>query len=173
LDPGLIAALGVGAAGIGGMVGGIVSGFLSMKGLMPLGILAIIVLISGPSMIMAWLKLRKRNLGPILDANGWAVNAKAKMNVPFGRSLTQVAALPPGAQRDLVDPYAEKKSPWPKLIVLAIILVIAYMLLNRMGFIYEWTNGRLGTEKPVKAEKAAPAAATAGEAAGKPAETKK
>ena len=42
-----------------------------------------------------------------------------------------------------------------------------------MGYIYEWTNGRLGTEKPVKAEKAAPAPAPAGEAAAKPAETKK
>ena len=71
------------------MIGGIVSGFLKLKGLMPLGIVAIMLLISGPSMILAWLKLRKRNLGPILDANGWAVNAKAKINVPFGGSLTR------------------------------------------------------------------------------------
>ena len=55
------------------------------------------LVISAPSMAIAWLKLRKRNLGPILDANGWAVNAKAKMNVPFGGALTGVAALPPGA----------------------------------------------------------------------------
>jgi hypothetical protein len=173
MDTGMIAALGVGAAGIGGMVGGIASGFLSMKGLMPLGILVIILLISGPSMLMAWLKLRKRNLGPILDANGWAVNAKAKINVPFGRSLTQVAALPPGAQRNLVDPYAEKKSPWPRLVVLAIILALAYMLLNKMGYIYEWTNGRLGTEKPAKAEKAAPAPAPATDTSAKAAEKSK
>jgi len=162
VDPGMVAALGVGAAGIGAMVGGIVSGFLNMKGLMPLGILLIILLISGPSMILAWLKLRKRNLGPILDANGWAVNAKAKINVPFGRSLTQVAALPPGAQRNLADPYAEKPSPWPKLIVLAIILVIAYLVLNRLGYLYEWT----------KAEKAAPAAATPANTGAKLPETK-
>jgi len=176
LDPGLIAALSVGAAGVGGMVGGIMSGFLNLKGLMPLGVLAIILLISGPSMIMAWLKLRKRNLGPILDANGWAVNAKAKINVPFGASLTQVAALPPGAKRDMVDPYAEKKSPWPKLILLAIILVIAYLALNKMGYIYEWTNGRLGSERPMKAEKAEKAAsapAAAPTATAKPAEAAK
>jgi len=54
-------------------------------------------------------QVRKRNLGPILDANGWAVNARAKMNVPFGASLTQIAVLPPGSQRDLVDPFAEKE----------------------------------------------------------------
>ena len=172
MDPGLIAALSVGAAGVGGMIGGIVSGFLNLKGMMPLGILAIILLISGPSMIMAWLKLRKRNLGPILDANGWAVNAKARINVPFGRSLTQVAALPPGAQRNLVDPYAEKKSPWPKLILIAVILTIACLLLNSMGYIYDWTNGRLGTERPTKAEKAAPASSPAHDATAKPAEAK-
>lgn len=124
LDTGMVAALGVGAAGIGGMIGGVVTGFLNLKGLMPLGVLAIILIISGPSMLLAWLKLRKRNLGPILDANGWAVNARAKINVPFGASLTRVAILPPGAQRDLADPFAEKKKPWGLYCVLLVILLI-------------------------------------------------
>jgi hypothetical protein len=125
IDTGTIAALGVGAAGIGGMVGGLLSGFLNLKALMPLGILAIILLISGPAMVMAWLKLRKRNLGPILDANGWAVNAKARINVPFGASLTRIAVLPPGAQRDLMDPFAEKKRPWGWYFTILIILLLA------------------------------------------------
>jgi hypothetical protein len=60
-------------------------------------------------MLIAWFKLRQRNLGPILDANGWAVNARAKINIPFGTSLTGVAKLPEGADRSLIDPYAEKK----------------------------------------------------------------
>ncbi len=124
-DPGLVAALGVGAAGIGGMVGGLLTGFLNLKALMPLGILAIILLISGPAMILAWLKLRKRNLGPILDANGWAVNAKARLNVPFGASLTRIAVLPPGAQRDLIDPFAEKKRPWGWYFIILIIILLA------------------------------------------------
>ena len=128
MDPGLVAAIGVGAAGLGGMVGGLLTGFLNLKGLMPLGVLAIILLISGPSMLLAWLKLRKRNLGPILDANGWAVNAKAKINVPFGASLTRTATLPAGAQRDLVDPFAEKKRPWGLygLLVLILLLVLTW-----------------------------------------------
>jgi len=125
MDTGMIAALGVGAAGIGGMVGGLLTGFLNLKGLMPLGVLAVILIISGPSMVLAWLKLRKRNLGPILDANGWAVNAKAKINVPFGASLTGIAALPPGAQRDLVDPFAEKKRPWGLYSFLLVIILLA------------------------------------------------
>jgi len=142
IDPGMIAALGVGAAGVGGIVGGLLTGFLNLKGLMPLGILAIILLISGPAMIMAWLKLRKRNLGPILDANGWAVNAKAKINVPFGASLTRIAVLPPGAQRKLTDPYAEKKRPWGWYFVILIIILLA------LGWTFGKFDGVLSSLSP-------------------------
>jgi hypothetical protein len=90
----------------------------------PLAILGILIAISIPSVVMAWLKLRKRNLGPILDANGWAVNTQAKINVPFGASLTKIAALPPGSKRDLVDPFAEKKKPWEVFLTLLIIIVL-------------------------------------------------
>ncbi|HEU0039847.1 MAG TPA: hypothetical protein VFR76_11290 [Verrucomicrobiae bacterium] len=72
---------------------------------------------------------------------------KARINVPFGKSLTKIARLPSGAQRDLHDPYAEKKSPWPKLIGFALVLYIIYSILNHLGYVYQWTNGRLGIEK--------------------------
>jgi len=124
VDPGMIAALSVGAAGLGATVGAILTGFMNLKWMMPLGVIAIMLIISGPSMLLAWLKLRRRNLGPLLDANGWAVNAKAKVNVPFGKSLTRVAALPPGA-RNLVDPFAEKKRPWRLYLTLLLLLVLA------------------------------------------------
>jgi len=78
-------------------------------------------------MLLAWLKLRKRNLGPILDANGWAVNARARINVPFGRSLTSIAVLPPGAQRDLADPFAEKQKPWGLYLTLVILLALVIL----------------------------------------------
>jgi hypothetical protein len=106
----------------------------------PVAMLGILVAISMPSVIIAWLKLRKRNIGPILDANGWAVNAQARMNVPFGASLTKIATLPPGSQRDLRDPYAEKKSPWPIVIVLAIII----------GLGIAWYLGKLDQQLPVR-----------------------
>lgn len=54
----------------------------------------ILLVISGPSMIMAWLKLRRRNLAPVLNANGWAVNADAIISVPFGKTLTEQVAFP-------------------------------------------------------------------------------
>ena len=54
----------------------------------------ILMLISGPSMVMAWLKLRRRNLAPVLNANGWAVNSDALISVLFGRTLTEQATFP-------------------------------------------------------------------------------
>ncbi len=170
-DTGTLAAIGLVLTTLLAALGGIfgrIAGLLWWQ--IPLAVLAIILAISTPSIVMAYLKLSRRNLGPILDANGWAVNARARMNVPFGGSLTRVAALPPGSQRDLVDPFAEKKSPWPKVIILLILLVAAYLILNKMGFIYEWTDGRLGDPKPVRIEKA-PAVPT--EAPAKPAEPAK
>ncbi len=112
LDVGMIAALGVAVGGITAALGALLEAFFGLGLWMPLGVIGLIGLISGPSMAVAWLKLRQRNLGPLLDANGWAVNAQAKVNVPLGESLTQVAVLPPGSSRDLVDPFAERRRPW-------------------------------------------------------------
>src|SRR5208282_5896533 len=84
---------------------------------LPLVAIGIMLLISGPAVLLAYIKLRKRNLGPILDANGWAINTKARINVPFGTRLTGIAQLPPGASVDLQDRYAEKWTVWPKFLV--------------------------------------------------------
>jgi hypothetical protein len=168
IDVGVVAALGVAFGAIGTAVSALATGLFKLPSWqIPLVFVGIVLLISGPSMLIAWLKLRKRNLGPLLDANGWAVNAKARINVPFGASLTQVAALPPGSRRELADPYAEKKSPWPTLVVLVILLWIAYAVLNKMGYIHEWTQGRLGQPKPVPVEKAQDASTPAAPAAPK------
>jgi hypothetical protein len=126
MDTGTLAAIGLVLTTLLAALGGIFGAIAKLPPWqVPLAIVGILLAISLPSMSLAWLKLRKRNLGPILDANGWAVNAKAKINVPFGGSLTGVAALPPGSQRDLVDPFAEKKRPWGFYITLAAIVMLA------------------------------------------------
>ena len=126
MDTGTLAAIGLVLATLLGALGGIFGAIAKLPAWqVPLAILGILLAISLPSMLLAWLKLRKRNLSPILDANCLAVNAKAKINVPFGGSLTGVAALPPGSQRDLVDPFAEKKRPWALYITLAVIVALA------------------------------------------------
>lgn len=162
VDVGMVAALGVAFGSLGTAMAYVLGLF---KGVTPiqivLALVGVVLLISGPAMILAYIKLRKRNLGPILDANGWAVNARARVNVPFGASLTGIAKLPAGARRNLVDPFAEKKSAWPTLIVLAFVLYVIYVGLNSLGYIHQWTGGRLGIDKsqPPKTQTAAPAPA--------------
>ncbi|HTB83566.1 MAG TPA: hypothetical protein VK742_07930 [Candidatus Sulfotelmatobacter sp.] len=126
IDTGTLAAIGLVLTTLMGALGVIFTKIFDIhpRWEIPLLFIGLLFAVSMPSVIMAWLQLRKRNLGPILDANGWAVNAKAKMNVPFGASLTQIATLPPGSQRDMVDPFAEKKSPWPKIIIVLVVLAV-------------------------------------------------
>jgi hypothetical protein len=142
-DVGTVAALGVAFGAIGAFVTtlvGYATGILTSGNvLMILGaVLGVILLISGPSMIIAYIKLRKRNLGPILDANGWAVNAKAKITVSFGRSLTGVAKLPPGSSHDNTDKYAEKTYPWKTWVVVIVLLYVGY----------KWYDGALDGKLP-------------------------
>ncbi|MCC6337191.1 MAG: hypothetical protein IT380_24755 [Myxococcales bacterium] len=125
LDIGVVAALGVAVGGITAALGALLQAFFGLGLWMPLGFVGLLLLISGPSMLVAWLKLRQRNIGPLLDANGWAVNARALLNVPFGRSLTKVAALPRGSHVDTVDPFAEKKRPWKLYLALLVLLGLA------------------------------------------------
>ena len=94
----------------------------------------ILLVISGPSMIMAYMKLRRRNLAPVLNANGWAINADAIISVPFGRTLTEQVAFP------IVKLPKVKKgmAAWKKwLIAICSILVglgIICVILHLCGF---------------------------------------
>jgi len=121
---GIFAAIGLAIGAIGSMLGAVVAGFLGLAWWkMPLAFLGVILLISGPSMLLAWMKLRKRNLAPILDANGWAVNAKSLINTRFGATLTHIAHLPKNSKRSLKDPFARKKVPtWLRITILAVLV---------------------------------------------------
>ena len=132
---GIFAAAGLAVGALGTALAAIFSAFLSLPvWKMPLVVLGLVMLVSGPSMLMAWLKLRRRNLGPLLDANGWAVNIRARINVPFGAALTGVPQLPDGASRALADPYADKRLPWGRwLFTLAGVALIVIVALRVMG----------------------------------------
>lgn len=77
----------------------------------------ILLIISGPSMVMAWMKLRRRNLAPVLNANGWAVNADAIISVPFGLKLTEQVRFP-------FTKNPVKKSPAGKICLVILLLII-------------------------------------------------
>ncbi len=116
---GIFAAIGLALGAIGAALATL-GGFITAKWYNIILLVAgVVIFVSGPSMFLAWLKLRKRNLGPVLNANGWAINAQVRVNTTFGATLTSLAKYP---LVKLPDPYADKKMAWWKksLIWLAI-----------------------------------------------------
>ncbi len=124
---GIFAAIGMAFGAIGGVLATVAKGFFSLTWWkMPIAVVGVLLCISGPAMVLAWLKLRKRNLAPVLDANGWAINARATINIAFGATLTQLAKLPKNSKQNLIDPYRKDSNLWIPIII---ILVIAGTLI--------------------------------------------
>lgn len=129
---GIFAALGMAMGYIGTFLTSIVTGIQSTPPLdLILIVLGLMLVISGPSCFIAWTKLRKRNLGPILNANGWAINSKVLVNILFGGKLTTVAKYP---KLKLADPYDQKTPAWKIwLPTVLVILAIAFLALYFTG----------------------------------------
>ena len=130
---GIFAAIGMALGMIGTALAAVakgMSGFLWWQYVIVF--VCILLVISGPSMIMAYMKLRRRNLAPVLNANGWAVNADAIISVPFGRTLTEQVAFP------IIKIKKKGLKPWAKwliaLCVIAVILGIVCLVLHLCGF---------------------------------------
>ena len=126
---GIFAAIGMAVGYIGSFLTDLATGVKSIAltawWALPVAIISLLLVISGPSMVLAWMKLRKRNLAPLLNANGWAINADAIVNVLFGNTLTERAQYP---IMKLKDPHAKikkltKGGKWA--IAITVVLVIA------------------------------------------------
>ena len=127
---GIFAAVGLAIGSIGTFLTSLLSEVKDMHAWALLIVPAILIVVSGPSMILAWMKLRKRNLAPLLNANGWAINADAIVSVLFGNTLTDQAQFP---IVKLNDPFAKKGlskgSKW-SIAIAAILLGIAIAVLT-------------------------------------------
>lgn len=116
----------------------------------PLALIGAIICVSGPSVIIAWFKLRRRSLGPLLDASGWAVNQGAPINIVMGQSLTSIGKMPPNAHRDLDDPYSlparlrkkhKKLKFWFWFLFIIVLAIAAFVLYCHWLGYPEWLLG--------------------------------
>ena len=138
---GIFAAIGMAVGYIGSFLTSLVTGVksiaLSAWWALPVAIISLLLVVSGPSMILAWMKLRKRNLAPLLNANGWAINADAIVNVLFGNTLTEQAQYPLVKMK---DPHAKIKKltaggKWAIAIAALVLgIAIAVLALYCAGF---------------------------------------
>jgi len=131
---GIFAALGLAIGAIGGALASVFSGLLRLAPWeWPIAVAAALLLISGPSMLLAALKLRQRNLGPLLEGTGWAVNGRVKINMPLGVALTDRGVLPPNANRLAFDPYEDDAANTRRLVAYALaVAVVAWLAAARV-----------------------------------------
>lgn len=130
---GIFAAIGMAVGMIGTALASIFKGVFALKWWQIIMVfVGLMLVISGPAMIMAWLKLRRRNIAPLLNANGWAINSSVKVNILFGETLTDIAKFP---KLKVKDPYAKKGLPvWLRwlLSLLTIAVVVAGLWLGNV-----------------------------------------
>ncbi|MBP5226974.1 MAG: hypothetical protein J6336_06280 [Kiritimatiellae bacterium] len=156
-----VAAVGIAVGLIGQAVGGLVKTASELpvwKSL--LGVVAVILVVSLPSVILTWFKLRARDLAPILNACGWAVNRRLGFSLKLGRLFTLESVLPPGSKRCLTDPYADRKPWWFWMLLVLVVLGIASGIYFKF-FCPCCKGGAEPADKPAAeapAEPAAPAA---------------
>ena len=139
------AVVGVAVGALGAGIGVIIKAFRGLVWWKYFVIIAALMLvISAPACFIAWRKLRKRNLGPVLNANGWAVNSSVLINILFGRALTSVARYP---KVSMNDPYSQRVPAWRRCLRwLIALLVIAF------GVMYFTDNLKfIGIERHKKA----------------------
>ena len=126
IDMGMLAAVGLIASSLFGALAGVAASLFMMETWkIPLVVVGVILGISGPSMLIAFLKLRQRTLGPVLEGNGWAINGRVKINIPLGTSLTAAKKLPLGSKRLLEDPFEDKDAKRRfRLTIAALVLLV-------------------------------------------------
>ncbi|MBR4735177.1 MAG: phage holin family protein [Bacteroidales bacterium] len=152
---GIFAAVGMAVGLIGAALAGVIAALKGITWWQALIIIAVVLLlISGPSMFIAWRKLRKRDLGPVLNANGWAINAKALVNVKFGKTLTSLAKFP---KLTAVDEQARKAQRRRRFwTCFCCVVVIAVLVLWLFNFLAPKCPSPLKCYKPAPVEEVAP-----------------
>ncbi len=84
-----VAALGIGV----GMAGAAMTGLIAIVAGLPwwktaIGVALVLLAVSLPSVILAWFKLRRRDLSAVLNACGWAVNRPLRFSQRLARRFT-------------------------------------------------------------------------------------
>ena len=150
IDVGKIAVITMAGAAVMGVLTAILATVKSLTWWQWIVLIVVLMLvISMPSVFIAWRKLRRRDLGPVLNANGWAINAASYVRGKFAKGLTQVAKFP---KLTAVDPVARRKACWRKFFLWLLFLLVA-------AFTFLFFTDRLAPyglpfhkEKPVEEE---------------------
>ena len=140
---GMLVGLGVAGAAIGTALAYIAKTLAENPLAVVVGLLIAIVLVILPTCIVAWLKLRKRDLSAILEGTGWAINARMRLTRRQSRTFTHRPRYAPGAK-------GVSRFPWRTVLALA---VLTATLLGAAVLAHQYFKGPNGaTTQPVVKE---------------------
>ena len=84
-----VAAIGIGVGMVGAAAASLMAAISNMTALqIAISIVALILVVSLPSVILTWFKLRQRDIGAILNASGWAINRPMRFSIKRARGFT-------------------------------------------------------------------------------------
>lgn len=128
----LILSGGIALAGVGAVLASVFSLLSTLKGW--LAIVGIVGVVLAFSALNAWLKLRRRDMSVLLEANGWAVNVHTRITKRIAQVFAFTPELPKDAKLEHADmlPGVDEDGNvgWPLLVL---VLVVAGVTLAWYG----------------------------------------
>ena len=122
---GMVAGGGIAIAAIGSSMAFITKTLAGLSWMAILGSLFVILMaVLVPTAIVAFLKLRKRDLSSILEGASWGTNARMRLTLDQAKTFTHYPAFPPGSKG------ISRRRWWVWLIVFGVIVAAAYWLLS-------------------------------------------
>ncbi len=123
---GLLAGGGIAIAALGSSVAFITKTIADLGWVVMLaGVLGALLAVMLPAVIVAWLKLKRRDLSAILEGSGWGVNSRMRLNRGQSLTFTKRPAYPFGSKG------IPHRSPWFWVIFVVVVLVcIGYLVMQ-------------------------------------------
>ena len=112
---------GLALAGLGAVLAGVLGVLTSLRGWLAIGSVALVVMILAG--LVGWLKLRRRDLALLLEANGWAMNIEMKITPRVARLFAFVPDLPKDAHVDPIE-LAGERDPSDRGLVMTVLLIL-------------------------------------------------
>jgi len=108
-----------------------------------LALLGVLTVVFVPGMVLGFLKTRKRDMSVLLEALGWAVNVRMRLNNTIGKLFTHSPPLPKGAlieRKDVVVQfvknfgYTSQRSRTLVILSLIVIVIVVSSILILLNF---------------------------------------
>lgn len=95
---------GVAIAALGSSFAYVTKSLKDVNGMIIFQVFSVVVLlILVPTIINAWIKLRRRDIGTLLEASGWAVNARMRLTRIMRGVFTRRPGIPKGSEKERLD----------------------------------------------------------------------